>query len=110
VDNVKPFGLIDHNAGRSDTYPSYVGENVQGGSNPPTAQGVVDGWVSEVQYYDYDSNSCEPMRSCGHYTQVVWADSTKLGCARFNCPELTYGQGVVCNYAPGGNIGDQKPY
>ncbi|CAG2213593.1 unnamed protein product [Mytilus edulis] len=75
----------------------------------------VASWVNEKKDYDYASNSCSGV--CGHYTQVVWADSTKLGCAVGSCPSMTnlpsYFRNVkfvVCNYGPGGNFNGRKPY
>jgi hypothetical protein len=97
-----------HNPGRSDTYPGYVGENIYGGGGVPTGQQVTDAWASEVANYDYETNSCSSV--CGHYTQIVWADSIKLGCGFASCPGGTVANFVVCNYAPGGNIVGQKPY
>jgi uncharacterized protein YkwD len=107
VDNTSPVGLIDHNAGRSDNYPGYVGENIYGSSGQATPQGAVSSWASEASDYDYNSNSCSGV--CGHYTQMVWADSVKLGCGLYNCPGLQYGSTIVCNYSPGGNTGG-RPY
>ncbi|KHJ88517.1 SCP-like protein [Oesophagostomum dentatum] len=39
-------------------------------------------------------------RGVGHYTQMAWEKSYKLGCAVQHCPRMTY---VVCQYGPGGN-------
>jgi len=71
---------------------------------------VVDAWGAELADYSPATGSCAPHRQCGHYTQIVWADTTKVGCGIHTCPGLTYGSSVVCNYAPGGNIGGQRPY
>ena len=101
-------GLIDHNEGRSDNYPEYVGENVYGSSGTPLGTDAVALWVEEEADYHYDSNTCDGV--CGHYTQVVWRASTKLGCGINVCPGLSYGGTVVCNYAPGGNVNGERPY
>lgn len=101
--------MIDHNAGRSTGYPYYVGENTYaaGGStiNPAQAVGL---WASEASQYDYASNSCSGV--CGHYTQIVWRSTVEVGCGFAVCPNLQYGASLVCNYAPGGNVGGQRPY
>ena len=102
-------GLVDHNAGRSDNYSTYVGENIYASSGTATGQGAVSLWVSEAQYYDYASNTCAAGHICGHYTQVVWSTTQKLGCALGNCPGLTYPSTIVCDYGPGGNNGG-RPY
>lgn len=107
VDDEEPFGLIDHNPGRSDTYPEYVGENIFGSTGAAVGTEAVQLWLSEEQDYDYDSNTCSAV--CGHYTQIVWADTTKVGCALHACPALDFGNTIVCNYAPGGNDGG-RPY
>jgi hypothetical protein len=107
IDNSAPAGLIDHNPNRSDGHPYYVGENIYGGGGQPTAQQVVNLWVSEEDNYDYASNSCSGV--CGHYTQVVWRETAELGCAMYDCAGLTYRYSVVCNYGPGGNDGS-RPY
>jgi pathogenesis-related protein 1 len=108
IDNDAPSGLIDHNPNRSDGHPYYVGENVFGSGGNATAQTAVDLWAAEEADYNYASNSCSGV--CGHYTQIVWRESLDLGCAKYDCPGLTYGSTIVCNYGPGGNIGGQRPY
>jgi pathogenesis-related protein 1 len=81
------------------------GENLYWGSNADfTAANAVRSWVSENQWYDHSSNSCltSAGKSCGHYTQVVWRPSTKIGCAR-----VVYNNGATsirCNYSPQGNF------
>jgi hypothetical protein len=107
VDVVDPAGLVDHNDGRSDTYPEYVGENIYASSGQASGPNAVASWASEEAEYDYEANTCSGV--CGHYTQVVWSTTTKVGCALGTCPGLTYPSTVVCNYAPGGNNGD-RPY
>jgi pathogenesis-related protein 1 len=90
---------------------SGYGENLYWGSNADfTAANAVRSWVSENQWYDHGSNSCSaPVgKSCGHYTQVVWRASTKIGCARVVCNN---GATIIsCNYSPQGNFNGQSPY
>jgi pathogenesis-related protein 1 len=44
---------------------------------------------------------------CGHYTQIVWRDTTSVGCAAQSCPQ---GEIWVCDYSPPGNYVGQHPY
>lgn len=84
------------------------GENLWFSSFDPTPTEVVEAWASEVAFYDYDRNSCERGEVCGHYTQIVWADSEKLGCGKGVCED-----GSVlwaCRYDPPGNWVGEKPY
>jgi len=101
-----------HNAARSTQYGTgYVGENFAAGYSTG-ASAVTDGWVSEVAYFTFSSNACVSGQECGHYTQVVWAGSTLVGCAKptqTNCP--TWGDKIyICDYAPGGNYVGEQPY
>ncbi|KAK2160995.1 hypothetical protein NP493_1614g00018 [Ridgeia piscesae] len=70
-------------------------------------------WWNENEFYSHDSNSCESGKVCGHYTQMAWAKSTKVGCGyALNCPTRGYTNTfyLVCNYSPPGNWVGQKPY
>ncbi|XP_031131489.1 pathogenesis-related leaf protein 4-like [Ipomoea triloba] len=95
----------------SGSFQFGFGENLAAGGGPLTGKSAVDMWVAEQQYYDYATNSCNAPagQSCGHYTQVVWRNSVKLGCARVQCSNGA-GHFVTCNYSPPGNFNNQKPY
>ncbi|MQL91533.1 hypothetical protein Taro_024141 [Colocasia esculenta] len=85
------------------------GENLyKGWGREFTAEDAMRSWVNERQYYNCGSNSCVPGKVCGHYTQVMWSSSTKIGCARVKCNN---GQiFMTCNYSPPGNFNGQRPY
>jgi pathogenesis-related protein 1 len=107
VDVEAPLGLVDHNKDRS-AGGSYVGENIFGASDSATGATAVSAWAAESANYNYTSNQCTGV--CGHYTQLVWRETAKLGCALHVCDNLAAGNTVVCNYAPGGNINNRRPY
>ena len=109
VDRSSPRGVIDHNADRSRGHSEYVGENLTAGTGPLQARAVVEGWVSEADDYDHARNRCRRGKVCGHYTQVVWAATERVGCAAFTCSNLEYPYTVLCNYGPAGNSGG-RPY
>jgi len=69
---------------------------------------VVKSWASEAKNYSYNNNTCRKGKICGHYTQVVWESSTRLGCGMAVCPDN--GQIWVCSYDPPGNYIGRKPY
>lgn len=82
------------------------GENlfaIAGGQANPRE--VVQAWASEARYYHYPSNRCRGI--CGHYTQIVWRNSRRLGCAVKSCGASEV---WVCNYDPPGNFIHQRPY
>jgi pathogenesis-related protein 1 len=66
-------------------------------------------WVAQKKNYDHDTNTCATGKRCGAYTQVVWRDSTSIGCARVVCSN---GGGVfmICSYNPPGNLDGESPY
>lgn len=95
-----------------------LGENLHASAPPSAAQSAAaSSWASEFANYSYGSNSCAAGQQCGHYTQMVWRNTTQLGCGIANCstnspfgssfPNWTI---VVCNYSPPGNYNGQKPY
>ena len=69
---------------------------------------VVGSWVSEQSDYDHARNRCRWGKSCGHYTQVAWKATRRIGCGMAACPDLS--QVWVCNYDPPGNYRGQNPY
>ncbi|KAL4274803.1 hypothetical protein AHAS_Ahas20G0043700 [Arachis hypogaea] len=89
------------------------GENTESGVTATgafrklTGAQAVGVWVAQKQYYDEKSNSCIG-GYCRHYMQVVWRDTTHIGCARVQCEVGAYM--VSCNYSPPGNLLDQRPY
>ncbi|XP_072886559.1 peptidase inhibitor 16-like [Hemitrygon akajei] len=92
-----------------------IGENLYATGGQLNPVKGVENWYREVQDYTYDTMECTPGKMCGHYTQVVWATSDKVGCGAHFCDKL---QGLdskklsilVCNYAPPGNYIGSKPY
>ncbi|KAK9070682.1 hypothetical protein SSX86_011084 [Deinandra increscens subsp. villosa] len=86
------------------------GENLATGGSTFTGTAAVNLWVGEKTYYDYPTNACASGHVCGHYTQVVWANSDQLGCARVQCTNISGWWFVICSYHPAGNIAGQSPY
>jgi hypothetical protein len=110
-----PGGNIDlapHNANRTSDYKALggadsVGENIYAATGSASPTDAVNTWMSEASNYDYDSNN---ISAAGHYTQVVWRNSVRIGCAIVKCTNYTFSSTVLCDYAPAGNNTNQKPY
>ncbi|CAA2991782.1 basic form of pathogenesis-related 1-like [Olea europaea subsp. europaea] len=83
------------------------GENIAAGSWDLSAKEAVDMWIGEKEFYNAKSNTCDG-GECLHYTQVVWADTKRVGCAKAKCQNgWTF---VSCNYDPPGNYIGERPY
>ncbi|KAM9234654.1 peptidase inhibitor 16 [Dugong dugon] len=78
-------------------------------------QMAVAEWHRERDYYNFTTGACQPRQMCGHYTQVVWAKSERVGCDSHLCAKLQNVEDsnvhfLVCNYVPPGNVIGQKLY
>ena len=74
---------------------------------------VVELWASERADFSLSSNSCAASAQCGHYTQVVWRGTERVGCGVAECdnvPDFGTGTLWVCNYDPPGNYVGERPY
>ncbi|MEX8501228.1 CAP domain-containing protein [Leptothrix ochracea] len=69
---------------------------------------AVDAWGHEDANYDLATNTCQPGKVCGHYTQLVWKTTQEVGCAKHICPASD--QVWVCQYRPAGNVVGERPY
>ena len=76
-----------------------------------------EAWEDEGQYYSFGALNVNDYCSeppCGHFTQVIWADTYKVGCAVNFCPADTVHRYpatlLVCNYAASGNYVNRQPY
>jgi uncharacterized protein YkwD len=83
------------------------GENLYaGGGENVTVDQAMQAWMAEAQQYDYGN----PVFSTatGHFTQVVWKSTTKVGVAVADCPSGAIfdmpSRFVVARYAPPGNV------
>ncbi|VDI38240.1 peptidase inhibitor 16 [Mytilus galloprovincialis] len=90
-----------HNPDRQSTLGT-VGENIA-----VTKGGIVEGinyLASEKKQWNYETE-CEVKDGCGHYTQLIWENTEKVGCGLQKCDSISgldsdfngY-EYLVCNY------------
>ncbi|XP_067245283.1 glioma pathogenesis-related protein 1b isoform X1 [Chanodichthys erythropterus] len=94
----------------------WMGENIWLGApfSAFSVENAVHRWNKEG-VYSLKNNNCS--RMCGHYAQLMWSTSFKLGCAVNVCskgienfsthPESTI---FVCNYGDTGQVHGVTPY
>jgi pathogenesis-related protein 1 len=91
---------------------SNYGENIfmRSSTQDPNHDAVVEAakaWDSEKINYSGEALNKANWSQSGHYTQMVWRDTSELGCAKVACANDLI---VVCNYNPAGNFMGKKPY
>ncbi|GLG92701.1 Venom allergen 5 [Gryllus bimaculatus] len=104
--------VFQHNPCKSSKKYPLVGENLAmqlSFGKPPELFGwekAVSDWYNEVE--DWSKSLVNKYRfsaSTGHYTQLVWANTTKVGCGFCSFTDGKFTSHLfVCNYAPGGNV------
>ncbi|KAH7710333.1 LON-1 protein [Aphelenchoides avenae] len=81
-----------------------VGENIWG-AGYTYYQEALSIWFNEGRNpYCYGNTAWKAF--CGHFFQMVWADSNLIGCGFARC---TWRNSFVCHYAPRGNTIGRKP-
>lgn len=67
-------------------------------------------WIKEERRYDCENDVCVSDFTCLNFRQMVWDETTEVGCARVVCsqnspfPNVAYWTNIVCHYSPIGNI------
>ena len=92
----------------SGEWAQKYGENIYYYSGPVTLTAASKAWYNEIKDYKDEKLTIKELPKIGHYTQMVWRKTTKLGMGVATCPSgATI---VVANYSPMGNFIGQKPY
>ncbi|POI21173.1 hypothetical protein CIB84_015080, partial [Bambusicola thoracicus] len=92
--------IWDHNKERGRR-----GENLFAMAPMLDLEFAVEDWNAEEKFYNLTTSTCVSGQMCGHYTQVVWASTHRIGCGSKFCEKI---EGIetedmyllVCNYYP----------
>lgn len=107
--------------------PGVAGENLSvwtdTGATGLSGQYGTQLWVNEEPVFNCETGQCIGAGMCGHYTQMVWEGTKRIGCALRTCergvdprswdsnvkgiPGVKY---FVCQYSPPGNISGRPPF
>jgi len=94
---------------RTGEWAQEYGENIFWGSDDSyTPLDASESWYEEISDYRYGTLDQSNWYNTGHYTQMIWNTTKKLGMGRAYCRngEVI----IVANYDPPGNIMGRKPY
>ncbi|KAF2884820.1 hypothetical protein ILUMI_21353 [Ignelater luminosus] len=98
-----------------------VGQNIAHGNLATNNElSFIKTWYDEVQYFNKSEVEHFKLPSQGNhissgYTQLIWADTYQIGCARaifqrLSDAQVNYREHFICNYGPSGNIPNQPVY
>jgi uncharacterized protein YkwD len=87
------------------------GENLYSSSSSQPVQGPAtaasDAWYAEIKDYNYETcASNDPKKAIGHFTQLVWKGSTKIGAGRVCGTEddTWHDTYIAVNFSVAGNM------
>jgi hypothetical protein len=83
-----------------------IGENLWMGTHGAfNVEAMVGAWASEKQYFIPgmfpNVSRTGDWEDVGHYTQMIWPATGRIGCALASTPRIDY---LVCRYAAAGNV------
>ena len=98
-----------HDSSSARTVPSkgwnWVGQNIywywSSGWPSANVSNGVESWFDEINDFEYGTGALGG-KVIGHYTQLVWSETTHVGCGQAVCNSDTWKMVVIiCNYGPG---------
>ncbi|CAF4183702.1 unnamed protein product [Rotaria sp. Silwood2] len=104
AEHLAATSTFEHSGNQLENEP--LGENlymqwITFGRAPGSAREAVKGWYDEISMHNFQRPKFSP--KTGHFTQLVWKSSKKLGVGIAYSPDRR-GVYVVANYYPAGNI------
>jgi pathogenesis-related protein 1 len=117
ADELAISGVWGHDPKNASGYTNgSYGENLYTSTEKVTLAFATDEWADEEQYYTYgeigDASTCVAGEMCGHYTQIIWKNTSRVGCAmsKYKTGQYKNWYLIVCKYQTPGNYVGQTPY
>ncbi|ETN36707.1 uncharacterized protein HMPREF1541_08985 [Cyphellophora europaea CBS 101466] len=93
------------------------GQNIGAGIIPSRGAAMITNYMYNGEFDLYPGYGSEPnmelFEKWGHFSQIVWKNTSQVGCATVHCPGGLANTGnnisphfTVCNYRPAGNLAD----
>lgn len=103
-------GAFEHDEERGGDDPQ--GENLWAGTRGAYApEEMVEGWIEEKKYFRPgrfpDNSTTGDFADVGHYTQLMWRETDRVGCALAAGAEEEV---LVCRYRTAGNVVGERPF
>ncbi|HEX8239049.1 MAG TPA: CAP domain-containing protein [Allosphingosinicella sp.] len=103
-------GEFEHAPDNGEEDPQ--GENLWAGTPGAYApEEMVGGWIEEKKYFRPgrfpDNSRTGDFADVGHYTQLMWRESDRVGCALARGAEEEV---LVCRYRTAGNVVGERPF
>lgn len=103
-------GAFEHAPDRGGEDPQ--GENLWAGTRGAySPEEMVEGWIEEKRYFRPgrfpDNSITGDFVDVGHYTQLMWRETGRVGCALAEGAEEEV---LVCRYRTAGNVVGERPF
>ncbi len=106
AEKLTDLGYLEHSKNRDYGENLYMFYSSYGAI--PSLKNAILSWYSEKKDFVYGEKYwCKTGKICGHYTQLVWDDTKKIGCGRAKKDNKVF---IVCRFYPAGNWIGKQPY
>lgn len=108
AEHLDSLGCVLQHRPRSGAWTQLYGENLFWGGGAFKATDACRSWYSEKKDFNGPVFTGQEKEVVGHYTQMVWRDTKKIGIGVVKCKDG--GVIIVANYDPPGNYRGEAAY
>ncbi|KNC99514.1 uncharacterized protein SPPG_04905 [Spizellomyces punctatus DAOM BR117] len=104
------YNKFEHGSTGENLYKAWSSQAFDDTKKLKSCQTATDSWWREISYYRYGQKvGTGNFHAYGHYTQLIWKKSQRVGCCAQRSGDRRTNV-VVCRYDPPGNYINQLPY